>query len=132
MPSPRTAKPNPRDLTGTRKAALVKERAQEIAEAQQRLSMQSAQRRADLETPVVLGPDGRQVQDIQVVPADDAVEAPPVEIRPEWATIRVTDTLEHVTIGQGTAFSFEEGQVYRVPRHVAEHLDRLGYVWQWL
>lgn len=129
MPSPRTTKPNPRDLTGTRKQQLLVERAKEVEEAQQRLSMQSVQRKRDLDTPVTLGADGRALHEVEIV---DPSEAGPVEIEPDWATIRVTDTLEHVTVGQGTDFSFEEGQVYKVPMYVAKHLDRLGYVWQWL
>lgn len=127
MPAARATKPNPKDLTGTRKRVLMDQHQKEIEEAQQRLSMNAAQRKADLETPITLGPDGREVREVEVV--DPSV---PVNIEPEWVRIRVSDTLEHVTIGQGTDYSFEEGQVYEVPMHVARHLDRIGYVWQWL
>lgn len=43
--------------------------------------------------------------------------------------IRVNTTLEQVTIGAGNHYDFEEGKQYRVPRHVAEYLDGMGYVW---
>lgn len=43
--------------------------------------------------------------------------------------IRVNTTLENVTIGAGTDYSFVEGQQYRVPTHVADYLEELGYVW---
>lgn len=127
MPAARATKPNPKDLTGTRKAALASAHQKEIEEAQQRLSMNAAQRRADLEQPIALGADGREVHGVEMV--DPEV---PVNIEPETARIRISDKLENVTIGQGTNFSFEEGQVYEVPMHVAKHLDRIGYVWQWI
>jgi hypothetical protein len=127
MPAARATKPNPRDLTGTRKAALAAAHQKEIEEAQVRLSMNAQQRKADLEQPIALGPDGREVREVEMV--DPEV---PVNIEPETVRIRVSDKLENVTIGQGTSFNFEEGQVYEVPLHVARHLDRIGYVWQWL
>lgn len=43
--------------------------------------------------------------------------------------IRVNTTLEQVTIGVGTEYNFEEGKQYRVPAHVAAHLEEKGYVW---
>lgn len=43
--------------------------------------------------------------------------------------IRVNTTLENVTIGVGTSYNFEEGKQYRVPAHVAAHLEEKGYVW---
>lgn len=51
-----------------------------------------------------------------------------VEQRPV-KTIRLNTTLENVTIGVGTDYSFVEGQQYRVPAHVADYLEELGYVW---
>lgn len=43
--------------------------------------------------------------------------------------IRTNTTLEDVTIGVGTNYTFIEGQQYRVPQHVADHLEELGYIW---
>jgi hypothetical protein len=43
--------------------------------------------------------------------------------------IRVNATLDQVTIGTGTEYNFREGQKYRVPAHVAAHLEEKGYVW---
>lgn len=43
--------------------------------------------------------------------------------------IRVNTTLEDVTIGQGNLYSFKEGEKYRVPSHVADHLEEKGLVW---
>jgi hypothetical protein len=50
------------------------------------------------------------------------VDAPPVKIR-------LNSTLEHVTIGAGTDYNFDEGQSYIVPKNVADHLEEKGYVW---
>lgn len=56
-------------------------------------------------------------QDVGVQIADTSVE------------IRVNSTLENVTIGQGTDYTFEEGRRYKVPQHVADHLEERGLVW---
>lgn len=42
---------------------------------------------------------------------------------------RVNETLEDVTIGVGTNFSFEEGRRYRAPRYVRDHLEEKGYIY---
>lgn len=49
--------------------------------------------------------------------------------REESRIIRVNTTMDQVTIGAGTSYDFVEGQQYRVPGHVAEYLEELGYVW---
>jgi hypothetical protein len=59
-----------------------------------------------------------EVQDLEVAQA-----------RNETKVIRVNTTLEEVTIGVGTSFNFEEGKQYRVPAHVAAHLEEKGYIW---
>ena len=43
--------------------------------------------------------------------------------------IRLNSTLEHVTIGHGNDYTFNEGEVYIVPKNVADHLEAKGYVW---
>lgn len=43
--------------------------------------------------------------------------------------IRINTDLDDVTIGAGNNYNFKEGERYRVPVHVATHLEEKGYVW---
>lgn len=45
------------------------------------------------------------------------------------AIIRVNEDLENVTIGHGHNYDFMMGQRYRVPIHVAAHLEEKGFVY---
>lgn len=127
MPAPRT-KANPRDFTGRQKQLLAEQNAEERAKRSEEISMIDAQARVAKERPIELDATGREVQRESAVTEQDPA---PVQVMPEFATIRVNCDLEKVTIGQDNHFDFVEGQVYRVPYHVALHLDALGYVWQW-
>lgn len=60
--------------------------------------------------------DDVQDHGVQVVDEDDTV------------VIRVNATV-NPTIGYGNTYNFEEGQRYRVPKHVAQHLESKGLVW---
>ncbi|MFE5853201.1 hypothetical protein ACFQ61_08265 [Streptomyces sp. NPDC056500] len=128
MPANPRTKRNPRDHTGNQKALLAEQHAEEMAKRQGELAMHHAEQRAGLDEPIALDDKGRTIQSV----SESQEPEGPVEIPPEVVTIRVACDLEKVTIGQNTAFDFKEGQAYRVPLHVAQHLDRLGYVWQWL
>lgn len=125
---PRT-KPNPKDMTGNRKRVLMEQHKEELIARQEEVSLRNAMSTASLDVPV----DLTSAEAVSVAPAegDDDVAAP-VQIAPDFATIRVACDLEHVTIGQGNVYEFREGQVYKVPMNVALHLHNLGYVWQWL
>jgi len=60
----------------------------------------------------------------------DAVEVNDVVVADTpTKVIRVNTTLEDVTVGVGTSYTFEEGKQYRVPANVAAHLEEKGYVW---
>lgn len=130
MPAAPRTKRNPRDFTGNQKQILSEQAAKERAARQDEITMINAQERAAKETPIELDAHGREVKRVD----DDVTEADPapVQVAPEFATVRINCDLEKVTIGQDNHFDFREGQVYRLPYHVALHLDRLGYVWQWL
>ncbi|WNI17631.1 hypothetical protein [Actinacidiphila sp. ITFR-21] len=125
--NPRT-KRNPRDHTGNQKTILAELHAEELAKRKDEIAMFQAQQKAGLDEPIALDEKGRTIQTV----SEEAAEEGPVDIPPTTVNIRIACDLEKVTIGQGTDFDFKEGQVYTVPLHVAQHLDRLGYVWQWL
>jgi hypothetical protein len=44
--------------------------------------------------------------------------------------VRLAEDLEHVTIGVGKHYSFKAGQKYKVPKHVAQHLQEKGYLYE--
>jgi hypothetical protein len=74
------------------------------------------------------------------------VETAPVEVNDPKVTFRVNTDIENMTFGRevidpgdpetGRApimgvmnnYNFEQGQSYRYPRDLVDHLDRLGYV----
>lgn len=124
--NPRT-KRNPKDHTGNQKSLLAERHANEMAKRKNEIAMHHAEQKAGLDEPIAFDEKGRTIQNVS-----EAVEEGPVEIPPETVRIRIACDLEKVTIGQGTSFEFKEGQVYELPLNVAQHLDRLGYVWQWL
>jgi hypothetical protein len=129
MPANPRTKPNPKDHTGNKKRALAEQHAEELSRRKDELSMRHAESAASLDQPISLDEKGRTLQAVN--PQEGAPQGP-VQLPPEKVHIRIACDLEKVTIGQGTAFDFKEGQIYQVPLHVALHLDRLGYVWQWL
>lgn len=57
------------------------------------------------------------------------VEEQPVVVEASDRVVRVNANLEDVVIGQGNYFTFEAGVQYRVPAHVAAHLEEKGLVW---
>jgi len=125
--NPRT-RPNPKDHTGNKKRILAEQHAEDLAKRKGEIAMQHAEAAANLDQPISLDEKGRTLQAV----SEEEMQEGPVELPPEKVSIRIACDLEKVTIGQGTNFDFREGQVYEVPLHVALHLDRLGYVWQWL
>ncbi|MFE4527114.1 hypothetical protein ACFRMO_07935 [Streptomyces anulatus] len=128
MPANPRTKPNPKDFTGNKKRQLAEEHAEELTRRKGELAMHHAEQAANLDKPIELDEKGRTLESVGEESAPDG----PVELPPETVDIRIACDLEKVTIGQGTEFDFKEGQVYTVPLNVALHLDRLGYVWQWL
>ncbi|MEU0215037.1 hypothetical protein ABZ281_07885 [Streptomyces sp. NPDC006265] len=128
MPANPRTRPNPKDHTGNKKRILAEQHADELAKRKGEIAMQHAEAAANLDQPISLDEKGRTLQSV----SEKETPEGPVELPPEKVHIRIGCDLEKVTIGQGTDFDFKEGQVYEVPLHVALHLDRLGYVWQWL
>lgn len=126
MPAARATKPTPKDYTGNQKRILAEQHREEQAARQGSIAMRAQQAAEGLDIPVDLTGGS-----VTVAPADGDVDGP-VQVEPDFATIRIACDLEKVTVGQGNVYEFVEGQVYRVPMNVARHLNNLGYVWQWL
>lgn len=137
----------PGDFTGQAKAKLAREHADEVKARDQELGMmeaaeaEAAQNRVTDYTqgpaPVVLDDPDVVAQAEELLRRDpellDEVHVlgdEPGQLREQpFRTIRINSTLESVTIGAGNHYTFNEGEKYRVPAHVADHLEEKGYVW---
>lgn len=128
----------PGDFTGQAKAKLAKEHAEEVAKREGELAMmeaaeqEAAQNRVtdytagNLSEPVILD----SVEDVAAAEQEIQMDSEGVTVREApTRTIRVNSDLESVTIGAGNHYSFNEGEKYKVPAHVAEHLEEKGYIW---
>lgn len=127
----------PGDFTGQAKAKLAKEHQEEVAKRGDELAMmeaaeaEAAQNRvtdytAGSAQPVILD----SVEDLMA--AEQELQMDPAEITVLEAphrTIRINSDLDSVTIGVGQHYSFREGEKYKVPAQVAEHLEEKGFVW---
>lgn len=114
------------DFTGREKARLQKEHAEELAKREGEIALINQQEKdfrnnttVDLtgNGPVILDGD-----DVQTLGDEEMSEA-------DFATIRVNSEIREMTVGAGTSYDFDEGQRYRVPRHIADHLEEKGLVW---
>lgn len=113
------------DFTGREKARLAAEHAEETALRAKELSLINQQEKdfanhstVDLTqgSPIILEDDGEVMELNEDYDGDDK-------------TIRVNSDIEHMTLGAGTDYNFTVGQKYRVPQHVADHLEEKGLVW---
>lgn len=140
----------PGDFTGQAKAKLAKEHAEAVAQREGELSMmaeaeaQAAENRVTdytngpnnpvvIDDPDVVAEAERTLRDSagpEILDEVTVIDDPAGELRARPArTIRINSTLESVTIGAGNHYTFNEGEKYTVPAHVADHLEEKGYVW---
>jgi hypothetical protein len=99
------------DVTGRQREAQIKAHAEELADRAGQISMATAEAAAKLETEVMdlTNPNAVATDDTQI--------------------IRVAEDLDFVTIGVGNHYSFKAGQKYKVSKHVAQHLQEKGYLY---
>jgi len=119
------AKAKVTDVTGRQREEQLKAHAEELARRAGEMSMATQAAAARLETEVVdvtKNPDSPtildEIESVGVTMADDA------------QVVRVAEDLEHVTIGVGKHYTFKAGQKYKVPKHVAQHLQEKGYLYE--
>lgn len=119
------AKAKVTDVTGRQREEQIKAHAEELAQRAGEMSMATQAAAARLETEVVdvtKNPDSPtildEIESVGVTMADDA------------QVVRVAEDLEHVTIGVGKHYTFKAGQKYKVPKHVAQHLQEKGYLYE--
>jgi hypothetical protein len=118
------AKAKVTDVTGRQREEQVRAHAEELAQRAGEMSMATATAAAKLETEVV---DLTSPNSPTVI---DEVETVGVSLADDAQVIRVAEDLEFVTIGVGNHFSFKAGQKYKVAKHVAQHLQEKGYLYE--
>lgn len=143
MAAPTRSRRSPADATGAKRDQLAKEHAEEVARRAGELTMNQQAVAMSEEVEDATTAFGESDPGAVLTMSEDFADD---EQPQEWKTIgdapvvdqadgqqavviRVNTTLEDVTIGAGTNFTFNEGQRYRVPIHVANHLEEKGYVY---
>lgn len=59
---------------------------------------------------------------------DEVVEVG-VEMANDTVIVRVSETIENMTVGYGNTYHFKAGGKYQVPKDVADRLEELGLLW---
>lgn len=113
------------DFTGRQKAELQEQHAAEQEAAAQSLALATASAKAQEQETIELTPKQDAVR--EEVVGDVAVTD--VDVNEEIVEFRVNETLESVTIGHGNHYDFEEGQKYKAPKRIYDHLDSKGLIW---
>lgn len=115
---------SPLDHTGRAKEKAQKKNAEELAKRKDEITLAEAEEKVRLENevfdplmpeePLVLD----EVQEVGVTLADNTV------------IIRTIVDIEEMTFGVGNTYTFKQGVKYKVPTHVADYLEQLGYIWR--
>lgn len=117
------------DVTGRLSEELAAKHAEEQRLAAAQMSMMTANAKRDLEEGEVDLMTKPASTTAQIAVDGNVLDTDLVEVNEPFAKIRVNCVLDDVTIGHGTNYSFEPGPVYKVPKHVADHLESKGVVW---
>lgn len=118
------AKAKVTDVTGRQREALLEANAEALAERANEISLATQTKAHKDETEVV---DLTQKPEAPTVL--DEVESVGVSLADDQVIIRVAENLDMVTIGSGNHYSFQAGKKYKVPKHVAAHLQEKGYLY---
>ena len=137
-----TARKRPADFTGQQTVKLQDAKRAEVIEASQRMALITAELNAEVDIPVDYTGSAEPMPEVQVREA--VVNSP-------FRMVRLTTDLPQMTYGRIVAdpgdytnpdltkrrpavmgglneYNFKEGQLYRVPVEVAEHLRVKGYI----
>jgi phage-related tail protein len=123
MPARNVARPG--DLTGRNKAALTKEHADELAAREREISLINEAAAAEKSDTVVAARPKTPEPVVETV--IEVAEA--VEVETPHREFRVNTAIENMTFGHGQHYDFIEGQRYKAPKPLYDHLDSLGYIW---
>jgi hypothetical protein len=115
---------SPLDATGRAAETAAKKNAKAIQDRKDEISIAAQVEAENLEnnvfdpkrpdTPLVLD----EIENVGVTTANDTV------------IIRTITDVEDMTYGVGNHYTFKAGVKYRVPSHLANYLEQLGYIWR--
>ena len=117
------AKAKVTDVTGRVREQMIKDSAEALAARANEISMATAAQEYK---------DATEIVDLSTPSAPtviDEFESVGVSLADDQVVIRVAENLEMVTIGAGNNYSFVAGKKYKVPKHVAAHLQEKGYLY---
>ena len=114
------------DFTGRTKADLAEKHAKEQEAAAASVAMATAAAAAEEQETQDLVPRPEPVAPVETT---DDIAVTSVEVEEPLVEFRVNDSLNQVTIGHGNHYDFVEGQKYRAPRYVYDHLEEKGLIW---
>lgn len=121
---PRQAQTRPGNLTGKLKQEQAEAHAEEVKAREGEIAlMNAAAEEAKAET---VNYSSEEVTDEDV---KEAVAQKQVQVKEKTRVIRVNENIEQMTYGAGTSYDFEVGRTYKVPADVADHLERIGYIY---
>jgi hypothetical protein len=118
------AAPKANDFTGRERARLQKEHSEQLALRAEEMSMATAAAASEAANSIT---DLTGRPDAPVIV--DSVEEVEINVSEAVVVIRVNEDIEDMTLGVGNNYTFKAGQKYKVPKHVADHLEEKGYVW---
>lgn len=113
---------SPLDTTGFKAQNASRRVAKNKQDEQDQITLARAQAEAEAE----------RVQNPQVNRAPvvlDEIEEVGVSLNNDTVVIRTIVDIEQMTYGVGNEYTFKKGQKYVVPRHMAQYLEGLGYLW---
>jgi hypothetical protein len=117
------AKAKVTDVTGRQREAQVKAHAEELAQRANEMSMATATQNFKDQNEIT------DLTDLSKPTVIDEVESVGVSLADDTTVIRVAEDINMMTIGVGNHYNFEAGKKYKVPKHVAAHLQEKGYLY---
>jgi hypothetical protein len=117
------AKAKVTDVTGRQREEQLKSVAEQQAARASEMSMATAVKEVK---------DATEVVDMTIPSAPtviDEVESVGVSLADDSVVVRVAENIDMMTIGSGNNYSFQAGKKYKVSKHVANHLQEKGYLY---
>jgi hypothetical protein len=112
------------DFTGRQAAAEAAKAAEEQKARKEEIAMRTAEEQREFDDSVFDVTQNPQAPTV----VDEVVEVG-VELADDSVVVRVAEDIEHMTFGYRNEYSFKAGGKYKVPRALAERLERLGLIW---
>lgn len=121
------------DYTGSRKAQLAQQYANEQKLAAQQMSLVSQVVTEGRNEVIDLTTEQDVENLIQYAPDPSGEGVTEVDNRenPLYQAVkfRASDTVDQITVGKDRIINLQEGQIYKAPRWIVEHLDEKSLVW---